>query len=244
MSSRLKLVALGVIIISAIIVLLALGTWQVVRLQQAGRDDAYREARVNAAPITWSSSANLAPADVDFHRVTISGKWDNAHTLVLTNRARYDLLGKDVVTPLLPDDGGPAILVNRGWFPDADREQTLAKLAAEDRATVQGLAVLPSKIEPGRQTSTGDWTRVDPDTMGRGLPYPLQGWQLLQGRRTTLADSTSAPPSLPVQLWVAEGPALPHLDYALTWYSLAAILIAVVAIRARQLRAEAAAARH
>lgn len=232
---RLKTLATVGLIIGAFSVLCVLGTWQVIRLRAGDQHKEYRESRYAADPVPWRADAGLTATDLDYRRVTVRGTWDNAHTMLLANRARLDTLGKEAVTPLRPDDGGPAILVNRGWFPDADRAQVIADLAREERATIEGLA-RNVQLDPGRKTPNGDWTRLDPAEMGKQLPYPVVDWQLTQGRRQTIEDERRRPDRLPVQLYSVEGKAIPHLDYALTWYGLAAALVVVSVVRWRQVR--------
>ena len=235
---RLKTLATVGAILVGFAVLCALGTWQVIRLRAGDQHKEYRESRYAADPVRWDAKAGMTAADLDYRRVIVRGTWDNAHTMLLANRARLDTLGKEAVTPLRPDDGGPAILVNRGWFPDADRQQVLADLAREERATIEGLARFV-RLDPARQTPAGDWTRLDPAEMGKQLPYPVVDWQLTQGRRETIEDERRRPDHLPLQLYNVEGKAIPHLDYALTWYGLAVALLVVSFVRWRQVRKKA-----
>lgn len=236
---RLKTLATIGLILAAFCVLCGLGTWQVLRLRAGDVHKEYRESRYAADPVQWRADSGMTAADLDYRRVVVTGKWDHAHTTLLANRARLDTLGKEAVTPLLPDGGGPAILVNRGWFPDPERDLVLSQLAAEPGATVEGLARYV-QLNPARQTPTGDWTRLDPAEMGQQLPYPVVDWQLTQGRRETFEDERRQPSTLPVQLYVVDGKAIPHLDYALTWYGLAVALLVVSAVRWRQMRKRAA----
>ncbi len=229
-----RLAALLAVLAAAVAVLLALGTWQVIRLREAQAADARREARLAAPPLPWRDTTALDPDAADFRRVTVTGTWDHAHTMVIANRAQYDVLGREAVTPLLPDGGGPAVLVNRGWFPDNRRDEVLAALAAERTATVEGLARDYAHLLPGRQLPSGEWTRLDPTVMAAELPYPVVGWQLVQGRQWTPADDRMRPASFPVQRYVVAAPPTPHLDYALTWYGLAIALIATAIIRLRR----------
>jgi surfeit locus 1 family protein len=235
---RLKTLATIGLIFGAFWVLCGLGTWQVIRLRAGDQHKEYRESRYAADPVQWDAKAGMTAAALDYRRVRVRGTWDNAHTMLLANRARLDTLGKEAVTPLQPDDGGPAILVNRGWFPDAERERVLADLAREERATIEGLA-RNVDLAPGSQTPSGDWTRLDPAVMGKQLPYPVVDWQLTQGRRQTVDDERRRPDSLPMQLYSVDGKAIPHLDYALTWYGLAVALVVVSIVRWRQMRKKA-----
>lgn len=232
----------------AVIVLLSLGTWQVFRQREADRATATREASVAAAPLEWRASPPLTTADVDFHRVTVTGRWDNTHTLTLANVVRYDTRGEEVVTPLIPDGGGPAVLVNRGWYPLTERDRVLADLATEERATVEGLGRAAPKPEGASlvvtgttsgRTPGGSWAWLDIPTIAKDLPYEVVPWRLLQGTRDP--GDVAPPQDLPIRLWGTEVGIEPHTEYAITWYSLAVALVVIAVLRIRADRRQAAA---
>ena len=224
----------------AIIVLLSLGTWQLMRQRDADAAAATRTARVAAPPLEWRADSPLTAGEVDFHRLRVTGRWDNEHTMVLANVVRYDTRGEEAVTPLLPDGGGPAVLVNRGWYPIQERDRVLARLSAEDRATVEGLGRTAPKPEGASlvvtgptagRTPAGAWAWFDIPSMSRELPYPVVPWRLVQGTRDP--GDRQPPPTLPVQLWGTEVSTSPHMEYAITWFSLAAALMIIASLRLR-----------
>jgi len=229
-----------VVLALAFAILVALGAWQLARQQQANSAERDREARVAAAPLDWRATPPLGPSEVDFHRVRVRGRWDNEHTMILANVARYATRGEEVVTPLLPDGGGPAILVNRGWYPLSERDRVLDGLAREERATVEGLARTAPKPEGASvivtgtragKTPDGSWAWFDIASMSRELPYPVLEWRLIEGTRDP-GDRTP-PAELPVRYWGTEVSTAPHLEYALTWFGLATALVVIAAVRVR-----------
>lgn len=241
------LVVLGL----AFAVLVALGTWQLARQRQANSAEHERDASVAAAPLDWRPTPPFGPSEVDFHRVRVSGRWDNEHTMTLANIARYGTRGEEAVTPLLPDDGGAAILVNRGWYPLSERDRVLAGLAREERATIEGLArtaprpegasVIVTGTKAGK-TPDGSWAWFDIASMSRELPYPVLDWRLIEGTRDP-GDRTP-PAELPVRYWGIEVSAAPHMEYALTWFGLAAALVVIATVRVRAGRRAAGDARY
>lgn len=235
----------------AFAVLMALGTWQLARQRQADAAERERSASVAAAPLEWRVEPPYEASEVDFHRVRVSGRWDNAHTMTLANVARYGTRGEEAVTPLLPDAGGPAILVNRGWYPLSERDRVLAALAREERATVEGLGRTAPKPEGASvivtgtkagKTPDGSWAWFDLASMARELPYPVLDWRLLQGVHDP-GDRTP-PAELPVRYWGTEVSSEPHMEYALTWFGLAAALVVIAAVRVRAGRRAAEDARY
>lgn len=213
----------------ALAVLLALGSWQLVRLREAQRTDARREAQVAAPPLAWADAASRAPADLDFYRVTVSGRW-NPTVLLLANRIRFDTKGEEIVQALLPDGGGPALLVNRGWYPLERKDAVLAALDRAAPATVTGLArYVPD--ERARQTTAGAWSRVDPPSMQPRLGFDVLPWYVIEGEREPAINHV--PGALPNQHFLVLGPQVPHLEYAATWFSLAAALAVTTWLRLR-----------
>ncbi len=217
----------------ALAVLLALGGWQLVRLREAQRTEVRREAQVAAPALAWPDATARAPAELDFHRVTVKGRWDPT-VLLLANRIRFDTKGEEIVQALLPDGGGPALLVNRGWYPLERKAEVLAALDHDAPATVTGLArYVPD--ERARETSAGAWSRVDPPTMQPRLGVDLLPWYVIQGER--VPSINHVPGALPDQHFQVLGPQAPHLEYAATWFSLAAALAVTTWLRLRPRRA-------
>ncbi len=224
----------------AFVVLVALGSWQVLRQREANAAESERNARIAAPPIEWRTDPPLGTDDVEFHRVVVTGRWDNAHTMILANVARYSTRGEEVVTPLIPDGGGPAILVNRGWVPLTQRDRVLAELAAEERATVEGLGRAAQRPEGASimitgstsgKTPDGSWAWFDIPSMAQELPYEVVPWRLLQGTRDP--GDREPPRELPIRLWGTDVSTSPHTEYAVTWFSLAIALVVIAAVRVR-----------
>lgn len=208
--------------------LIALGLWQFQRNDWKEGLVAERDARIATAP-TDVSALYDAPRDAaDWRRVTASGTWDHAHTMSVTNRVRFGRRGEEVVTPLRPDGGGPALLVDRGWYPLDQRERVLAALAAEPGGTVEGLA---RAIGDGRGhvIPSGTWNRLDALAMGATLPYPTLPWLVIEGQRVD--DYEAGAGALPIQQYLGFRNTTPHMQYALTWFGLATALIVISIVR-------------
>ncbi|WKZ57901.1 MAG: SURF1 family protein [Bdellovibrionota bacterium] len=123
-------------------------------------------------------------AELQFRRVQASGRFDYEHEFVLRNRRLDGQPGVFVVTPLLLDDTGRAVLVNRGFIPlaQASREKRKLFRGEPSQVQVQGIVRKPMR---GRlfgpqdpQLKPGDawrdtWLRIDPDLIRPLLPYPL-----------------------------------------------------------------------
>ncbi|TAK79925.1 MAG: SURF1 family protein [Dehalococcoidia bacterium] len=227
---RLPMPVLIALLAVACATLFGLGTWQVRRHQWKQELVAERSARLVAPPLDAAQALGLPAVEVAWHRVHLVGTWKHDGSVVLANRVRYGLKGEELVTPLLPDAGGPAILVNRGWYPASERDRVRAALDTEFRADIEGLGVDASG-RTARRTPQGTWTGLAPESMAEAVGVPLRPWAVIQG--TAVSDDTRPPAdgALPVQRYSPFVNTTPHLQYALTWYGIGVVLIGVAVAR-------------
>lgn len=210
-------------------VLVALGVWQIARWDYKQGLTAVRDARTAAAPLDIRDTASAPRAEeIDYRRVVLTGRWDHEHSLTVANSYRFGIRGEEVVVPLLPADGGPAVLVDRGWYPLTERERVLAGLQQQATVRVPGLA-----RDFGRgtmQRGQAGWRRFDVASMAPAVPYPVTTWGVIEGELLDQPPLTP-PPTLPVQGYVRYEDTVPHLEYALTWFGMAVTLVAVAYFR-------------
>jgi surfeit locus 1 family protein len=223
--------------IVAVTVCLGLGVWQIERLHWKEGLIAAREAALAAPPA--APPASLAAArELEFHQIVATGTYLNGKETYLHTVGAKGGLGFDVLTPLRLNDGR-VVMVNRGFVP-ADREKPTTREAGEPSGQVQvhGLLRLPPATKPGmfipdNQPDKGEWFWLDLPSFAKagGLqevaPYYIQ------------ADATPNPGGLPK----GGGPDprdLPnnHLQYAITWFSLAAAALVIYVLSQRRNRAE------
>jgi surfeit locus 1 family protein len=101
-------------------VFIRLGVWQLSRLAERRALNAELKTRAATAPVDVRAlSADTGEAH--FRRVRISGTYDFAHEIIITNRSRNGSPGINILTPLRLAGTDTAVLVNRGWVysPDA-----------------------------------------------------------------------------------------------------------------------------
>ncbi len=213
---------LFVLAVAAAGVAVALGFWQGGRLAERRSANAHAMERRGMPEVDLATAHDAA---LDQRRAVVSGRYDHDRTLILRGRVEREAPGVFVVTPLLPDGGGPAVLVNRGFVPadDALRPDS-ALIGQPERAAVRGLAyALVSAPDSGGPLVTGGvttWRRLDAAVAHR-LPYavaPVWLWQLPDSIRP------DAPFPMPV-----EPPPLddgPHLSYMVQWFGIALAALA------------------
>ena len=215
-------------ILAVVATLVGLGIWQLQRNDWKNNLVAERNARTTEAPLTSEDALTTDPTNLDYRRITANGSWDQEHSFILGNRARLQTRGEELVTPFLLGPDGPAILVNRGWYPLAERDNVLADLASRSGEQLEGL--IRTGAGNGRETAGGTWTAIDPVAMGKTLPYAVVDWLVVEGTEKS-PGSTLSDGSLPVQGYLPYSSNTPHLEYAATWLGLAIVLIVVAAVR-------------
>lgn len=232
--SRLRLLAFAV---PVFLVLCALGTWQVQRL--AWKEDllATMAARVHAAPIALGEvEARIAAGqDIEYQPMQAAGRF--LHAGERHYFATHDgESGFFLYTPLQLADGR-ILFVNRGFVPFDRRDSaTRPQSLVEGEVTVTGLArepltEKPSFIVPDNDPAKNTFYWKDIGTMAAtaGLPAGATVLPLFLD-----ADATPNPGDLPVGgVTLLELPNN-HLQYAVTWYGLAAVLAVITALMLRR----------
>ncbi|SMC91220.1 SURF1 family protein [Rhizobium sp. RU36D] len=228
-AGRIKVVATLLLLAVTLCVLLSLGTWQVQRLHWKEALIADIAERTTAAPadVTSIESIGTSGGDIDYRKMSASGRYmhDKERHFFATFRGRT---GFYVYTPLELSDGR-YLLVNRGFVPyDNKAPETRSQGQVPGEVTVTGLARVrlsekPSSIVPDNDLGKNIFYWKDLDAMvataglpaDRVLPFFLD------------ADATPVPGGLPeggvTQIDLPNS----HLEYAVTWYGLAAALVAV-----------------
>lgn len=224
-----------------LILLINLGLWQLRRLEERRSLNENITAALNqpAVPLTGEP---VNPVELHFHRVEVTGVFDNAGTIVIRNQLLGDQPGLHVVTPLRINGSDMAVLVDRGWIPRGDSDPEPASLTRYDlsgEVTIEGIAfqtqTRPSSLAPfdpplkEGQTRLVSWFRVDIDRIQAQVPYPLLPIFIRQ------LPAPNAPTGVLPQpdsgITPDEGP---HLGYAIQWFSFAVILVVTYGLFLRQ----------
>ncbi|MGH6902191.1 MAG: SURF1 family protein [Geminicoccaceae bacterium] len=213
-----------VAVLIGLAVLLGLGTWQVERLQWKRALIAQREARLASAPEILPPRSD-AWADWDFRPVVVEGAFRHDLEQLFGVAAIDGRLGHHVLAPLLRR-GGAAVLVDRGWVP-AERAHPAARREGQLTGPVRVTGIAryrgddrPGWFTPDNRPAQGQWYWYDLS----GLETAL-GLELLP--LVIEADSTPNPGGLPQGGQTRTEIVNNHLQYAITWYGLAAGLLGV-----------------
>jgi surfeit locus 1 family protein len=222
----------GIAVLAALAILISLGTWQVERLHWKEGLLADIAARRAAAPVPLADIEALAAkgGDIEYRTVTATGRYVN-------NKERHFFAtwrgqtGYYIYTPLQLADGR-YLFVNRGFVPFENKEPEMRMQGQlTDQQTVTGLArarlpAKPSWLVPDNDVAKNIFYWKDLDVMASSVdldkasvvPFFVD------------ADSTPNPAGLPIGGVTQVDLPNDHLQYAFTWYGLAAVLVVVVAI--------------
>jgi surfeit locus 1 family protein len=205
-------------------VLLGLGSWQVQRLH-------WKEGLIAARAAQLSAPAEPLPAAAadwrawDFRKVSVRGTLRHDLEQLFGAYTVDDQFGQHILTPLVRPDGA-AILVDRGFVP-AERAPVETRRQGEIPGEVEitGIARYraadrPGWFTPANQPADRIWYWYDLQALAQAV-----GLELLPV--VVEADAAPNPGGLPVGGQTRTLLPNDHLQYAITWYGLAAALVAV-----------------
>ncbi|WP_319518321.1 SURF1 family protein [uncultured Martelella sp.] len=218
-SSRTRLIAITAIAAVIFAGFVALGVWQVYRLQWKLDLIAAVDARVEApavpapGPDAWPEITR----DKDAYRhVTVTGKLLNSQEVQIYYSTELGP-GFFVMTPLLRPDG-TYVLINRGFVPEEKRDPA-TRTAPEGEVTINGLLRMSEDkgwlFSRANDPENGNWYRRDVQSImaTKGLlpaaPYFID------------ADNTANPGGYPIGGLTVVKFRNAHLSYALTWFAMA-----------------------
>lgn len=144
-------------------VCLWLGFWQLERADSKAQWLQQQAQLSQSAPLTLAQ-ALLLPEPSN-QPVSVKGKFDNSHVILLDNRMFGQQAGYHVLTPL-HSESGQWVLVNRGWLARGTDRNVLPEIAAiDDTVTVEGFTY---------QYSERTFTLADDDLTSPSWPLRVQ----------------------------------------------------------------------
>ena len=225
------LISPGLATLGALAILIGLGVWQIHRLAWKEALIAAVNERVGAPPVPLPPETDwpaLKPSDYEYRHVRAHGVYDVTRQALVfralaSSRGRYGGQGYLVMTPLRLADGAE-VLVNRGFVPD-----TAKAAAATGGGEADVVGLMRSSEERTWFTPPDDPAREQWFT--RDIAEIASALHIAKAAPFSIdADASADPAILPEGgETILEFPNN-HLSYALTWFGLAAALIAVFAV--------------
>ena len=209
-----------------------LGVWQLQRLQWKRDLIAQRAAALAAPPVGLPRSGTDAGA-LEFHRVVAEGVYLHDKELFLNAIGARGAAGFEVLTPLRAADGR-TVFVDRGFVPSELRNPAMRR-AGQPAGPVRvvGRLRVPALAKPGwfvpdNRADSNLWFWIDLKAMAAadGVADPAPFY--------IEADTGPNPGGWPQGR--AHLPELPndHLQYAMTWFALAAAALVVFVLSQRR----------
>lgn len=205
------------------LLLLGLGFWQVERLGWKEALIVQRHQALEASPVAAPENLEDARA-LEFHPIHVSGRFLNSDEMPVAAISKRGEAGFHVVTPFQLEDG-EILLIDRGFVPARLKSpETRAAGLIEGNTTVTGLLRVPSSpgpFVPANDPAHNTWFTVDIPAMAKAqgienaLPFYLD------------ADASPVPGGYPVGAQTETDLPNNHLQYAITWFALAAGLVGV-----------------
>ena len=214
--------------IPSLVVLLGLGFWQIQRLEWKEGIIADRMERMTASPVALNAVPVTAWQAFELRRVHTHGVYRHDKSVEIVSRTLKGRPGVHIVTPLVLVDGSGTVLINRGWAPPRN-----VRNAFEFRRPL-GAAVIHGFLRAGEKTSTwvpdndpasDIWFFADATAIAkaRGLenvkPYVIE----LSPTPAGLVGARAYPISGQTVTEIRNN----HLQYAVTWFGLAATLVVI-----------------
>ena len=215
-------------------VLLALGTWQVERLGEKQALLARIETGLAAQPVALSRALERlhGAIDVDFTRVRLSGRYKPGPQFHLFSQLK-GMTGWRLVAVFETDDAGD-VLVDRGFIPDEMKDNAAADVPA-GRVEMTGVIRLHRRARgpftPDNKPAANEWFWWDTRAMTIAAGLVPADVPALVVHRQSQAGDPPWPRSTGVDLSIIPNH---HLQYAITWYALAIVLIVMAWTYARK----------
>ena len=209
------------VFLPALAVLIGLGVWQLQRLDWKLALIARIERGLEAEPVDLDRALEGGLADAAWRKVRVEGRFLAGKDVYLFATSPGREVGAHVLTPLLRD-AGDAFLIDRGFVPAGVRDESGATPSA--RTAVVGIVRAPEG--PGLFTPPPDlvhrqWYALDPGAMADAVGVSLAAPIVIQMLPSPGDDRWPKPLPAPVNL------RNDHLQYAIIWFALALVLVAV-----------------
>jgi surfeit locus 1 family protein len=216
--------------IPAFILLLALGTWQVYRLQWK-HQIINQITRQMALPAIELPSP-LDPEEFQYRKIQVSGEIVPDKELFLYTGVKEFKgdAGYDVLVPLKRADGS-IILIDRGWIPVKEKASAAWKLSGP--VTIDGVVMRGEKkarFTPENDSARNMWFWIDLPAISKHYQMDMPPYYILQAAGP---DKHALPIGRTISALSIRND---HLQYAITWYSAAVSLLVIYYLYHRKRR--------
>ena len=213
----------------AFVVLVMLGIWQLDRLSWKSELLAEIHSRLSLPPVTLAECVNANGNAIDLcnHRkVEAIGELLSGNILILLAKTYKKRAGAHILVPLMVERE-VSVLVNLGWVP---QDYSPSDFSTYGAATISGIVRIPSKqgwFTPNNNLTEDEWYWIDLIEMSEAI-----GVELLP--IIIEAQMGPDPYALPIGGQTRVEFPNDHMQYAITWFGLALVLLIGFSLYFRQ----------
>ena len=217
-------IGLALVVVLAAALFVQLGRWQFHRLAERRVGNVTIERNLDAAAAPVGEVVRVGaevPSELEWRRVTATGRFDVGHQLLVRYQVRDGQHGVDVVTPLVTGEGA-AVLVDRGWLPTTNDASVVPEVPPPPAGRVDVTGWLRADQQGDDRALTpydGQVRLVSSRAIAPTLPYPVYGGFL---------ELTAMHPAPATALKRPEPPQIdsgPHFFYGLQWFFFALLAV-------------------
>lgn len=217
-------------LVLGVAILCGLGGWQVQRLHWkndliAAMQTAYGHA---PAPLDRAALNDAAKATPIFAYGTVKGTYLFDAEIFTGPRTLDGVPGYHVITPLFLADKTGWILVNRGWVPLDHRAaytRAMKRAVYTITGTVRAIPA-PNRLTPANDAIGKKWYSIDAAAIEttHGIDGLMKNVMVYAEEQTPLLDG-------PIMTSAHAMPNNNHLAYAIFWYAMAVVMVAIYGLR-------------
>lgn len=225
---RIKNYTLAILALCFFILLLSLGSWQLARASQKKILLQTFAARTAQTPLNINDLD--ANKDQRFYRLSTTGHFDNAHTILLDNKTFNRQVGYEIYTPFYPEHSKQPILVDRGFLPVTNHRSELPLV--DDILGKVSITGLINK--PPTYFALGKMV----DTPTKRFPLRVEYINLNEINQLLNQDfrvfilnlAPESPYAYPLEWQIVIMSPEKHLGYAVQWFALALTLLVLFVV--------------
>ncbi len=211
--------------LGGLIMLSALGWWQLERLAWKLDLIAAVELRADSAPVPLDEVLALRPQDEwAFTPVIVAGQFDHAREAYVFGLNLESGIGWFVYTPLLRE-GQATVIVNRGWVPeDLQAPSTRPEGQVMGAVELSGLvrdSASPGTFTPPPNIAEREWFTRDHAGIAAAMGLEDMAPVFVDAARGPVEGALPRGGQTPLHFTNS------HLGYAITWFGLALTLLGV-----------------
>lgn len=210
--------------VPALALLIGLGVWQIERVHWKEALIERVESRISMPAVRLDTALSHGLADAEYRHVHLHGVFQNDKEVYLFAPSKTGEPGYHVVTPLVVE-GGSAVLIDRGFVPK-DLKDPLRRADGQAEGDVEITGVVRLSQPPGMFTPAPDianrvWYTKDIPALAAASGARLLSPVIVE------ADAQDLPGGYPVGGQTRVDFPNNHLQYAITWFALAFVLLVI-----------------